>query len=405
MPGTLSVWLNSVRVGDLTNISGDYTIFAFDDAYRADPARPILSQSLVNAIGEPLRIIPRTHALAPPYFSNLLPENDSLLRSLLARQHHINVTPDFEFLRALGDDLPGAVRILDEGAIPELSDNHEPIAHRAEMPLRFSLAGAQLKFSGSMKGDRLTIPSKGGTWIVKLPTNTYARLPQNEFSMMRFASAIGLNVPSTHLLKLSDVDNLPAGLPALRSSEPEMAYVVERFDRLPHAMRLHFEDINQVAGQFPHDKYDNKATEYVARVVAELCPARDLEELITRIVFGIAIANNDMHLKNWAITYPQGDQPRIAPLYDFVCTKLYFSESNLNVSIGGEKAYSKLARETLTRFAERAELSSRQVWKSAKEAVERIRDTWTTFKQTIPESDLVSVLDRHMDEVPLLKLR
>lgn len=405
MPGTLSVWLNSVRVGDLTNITGDYNIFAFDEAYRADPQRPVLSQSLVNAVGEPLRIIPRTHALAPPYFSNLLPEDHSLLRNLLARQHHINIAPDFGFLRVLGDDLPGAVRILDEGSTPQFFENHEPIAENNQMPLRFSLAGVQLKFSASMRGDRLTIPSKGGTWIVKLPTNTYPRLPENEFAMMRFASAIGLNVPYTHLLKLSDVGNLPAGLPALRSSEPEVAYAVERFDRLPHGMRLHFEDLNQVAGQFPNDKYDNKATEYVARVTAELCPAQDLEELIRRIVFGIAIANNDMHLKNWAITYPQGDQPRIAPLYDFVCTKLYFPDSNLNMSVGGEKAYGRITRDTLMRFAERAELSSRHVWEIARQAVERIRDTWATFKQTVPDKDLATVLDRHMNEVPLLGLR
>lgn len=405
MPATLSVWLNTVRVGDLTNITGDYNIFAFDEAYRADPQRPILSQSLVNALGEPLRIIPRTHTLAPPYFSNLLPEDDSLLRSLLARQHHIKVAPDFGFLRVLGDDLPGAVRILDEGSTPESFDSHEPVEENHQKPLRFSLAGAQLKFSASMKGERLTIPSKGGTWIVKLPTNTYSRLPENEFAMMRFASAIGLTVPSTRLLKLSDVGNLPAGLPALRPNEPQLAYAIERFDRLPHGRRMHFEDLNQVAGQFPNDKYDNKTAEYVARVVSELCPAQDVDELIARVIFGIAIANNDMHLKNWAIAYPEGRQPRIAPLYDFVCTKLYFPDSDLNVSLGAEKTYDRFTRETLVRFAEGAELSSRHVWQIAKQTVERIRDTWVTFKQTLPDNDLITVLDRHMEKVPLLRLR
>jgi serine/threonine-protein kinase HipA len=206
-------------------------------------------------------------------------------------------------------------------------------------------------------------------------------------------------------MSLNGIGNLPEGLPALRKDEPEVAYVIERFDRLPNGTRMHFEDLNQVAGQFPGDKYEKKATEYVAQVVAELCPPQDLDELITRIVFGIAIANNDMHLKNWAIVYPQGEQPRIAPLYDFVCTKLYFPQSELNLSVGGEKAYSLITNETLTRFANRAELSSRHVRKVAGQAVERIRDTWGTFKQTMTDTELVTILDRHMDSVPLLSLR
>lgn len=183
--------------------------------------------------------------------------------------------PDFAFLHVLGDDLPGAVRIQGEGATPEVFADHEPVADDHPMPLRFSLAGVQLKFSAGMSGDRLTIPIKGGTWIVKLPTNAYPRLPENEFAMMRFASAAGLNVPSMRLLNLTDVDNLPDGLPALRSGEPELAYAIERFDRLSQGNRLHFEDLNQIARQFPKDKYANNATEYVARVVAELCPVID----------------------------------------------------------------------------------------------------------------------------------
>jgi serine/threonine protein kinase HipA of HipAB toxin-antitoxin module len=31
-----------------------------------------------------------------------------------------------------------------------------------------------------------------------------------------------------------------------------------------------------------------------------------VDELVRRLVFGVCTGNNDMHLKNWALTYPGG---------------------------------------------------------------------------------------------------
>src|SRR5271170_3443620 len=113
MPQSLSVSLQSRRIGTLTNLSGDYNIFSFDEEYLEDDQRPVLSQAYIGTGGNVIRRIPRTHRVAPAFFANLLPEEGSLLRSIVARQHRVNRTRDFPYLRVLGRDLPGAV-VIDE---------------------------------------------------------------------------------------------------------------------------------------------------------------------------------------------------------------------------------------------------------------------------------------------------
>jgi serine/threonine-protein kinase HipA len=73
-------------------------------------------------------------------------------------------------------------------------DTTEPMLQ----PLRFSLAGVQLKFSGLMdRQEGLTIPDKGmgGNWIIKLPSMTHDHVPENEYAMMYMAKEIGMNSP------------------------------------------------------------------------------------------------------------------------------------------------------------------------------------------------------------------
>ncbi len=362
MAQTLSVSLAGRRVGAITNFPGDYNLFAFDDEYLEDPSAPILTQGLIGPDGHPLRIVPRKHRVAPPFFANLLPEEGSVLRTMLARQHAVNVTRDFPLLRALGGDLPGAVEI---GGMDADTEHHAAGAstsaerHHAAEPLRFSLAGVQLKFSASAVANRLTIPldGLGGSWIVKLPTNAFRRLPENEFAMMSLAAHIGLDVPEIRLVELADIEGLPADIPALRSDEPRLAYAISRFDRLRGGARVHVEDFNQIADQPPGEKYEHKATQWIASTLQALAPEDDFDQFVRRLVFGVCIGNNDMHLKNWAIRYPDGRRARIAPMYDYVCTKLYYPNGPLALRIGGRREFEQIDRLALREFAEVAEVS------------------------------------------------
>ena len=409
MPGSLGVWLGDRRIGTLANLPGDYNLFAFDDAYLDDGDPPVLSQSFIGSSGATVRIIPRTHRVSPPFFANLLPEEDALLRAIVARQHKINRTRDFPFFAVLGLDLPGAVVIRDpENVDLDGDDDLAPEGGTArEHPFRFSLAGVQPKFSAGMIGDRLTLPVRGigGDWIAKLPTNAWRRLPENEYAVMSLARAIGLDVPRVGLFDLDSIEGLPDELPALRTDEPRIVYAIARFDRLAGGGRVHVEDFNQIAGQHPADKYDHKSTHWIANVIATLCPTEDVDEFVRRLVFGVCVGNNDMHLKNWAVTYPDARNARLAPMYDFVCTRAYYPAAALALAIGGERAFERIDRAALRAFAERAEISAKRTLIVAGETVAALRDAWPRVKETIADTTLSETLERQFAVVPLMNGR
>lgn len=403
MTTTLRVSLGPRLVGTLTNLAGDDNLFSFDPSYLEDDDRPVLSQAFITTGGSLVRTIPRTHRVAPRFFANLLPDEGSVLRALIARQWSINRTRDFPYLRVLGRDLPGAVVI--DGGDPS---NDAPALVDAiaapERPLRFSLAGVQLKFSAGLAGDRLTIPLDGigGSWIAKLPTNTYPRLPENEFAMMSLARCIGLDVPSIRLMDLDRIDGLPADLPTLRAEEPRTLYAIARFDRRADGSRVHVEDFNQITDQKPDEKYDRRTSSSIARILSVLCPGEDVDAFVRRLVFGICTGNDDMHLKNWAVCYPDTRTARLAPMYDFVCTRAFLPRGELALTVGGERSFERIDAEAIARFADHAQLSQRRTRRIADEVVAAIRDVWPTFREGVSDPTLASVLERHFAAVPIM---
>lgn len=407
MPEALSVSLQSRQIGTIINLSGDYNLFSFDEEYLEDEQRPVLSQAFIGSSGNVIRTIPRTHRIAPPFFANLLPEEGSLLRALVARQHRINRTRDFPYLRALGRDLPGAVVLNELGAAQSDETLFEETLLPTERPLRFSLAGVQPKFSASMVGNRLTIPLDGigGSWVAKLPTNTFPRLPENEQTIMSFARALGLPVPQTRLIDLDSIEGLPADLPALRADEPHKAYIISRFDRLDDGERMHVEDFNQIANQKPDEKYDNKTSSWIANVIATICPPSDVDDFVRRLVFGICIGNNDMHLKNWAISYPDTRNARLAPVYDYLCTRWYYPNGPLALTVGDERDFQRIGRDALQTFAKGAEISARRTAILADEVVTAIRDSWPSFKLSIENASLRDAIEQNFAVVPLMNGR
>ncbi len=394
-----------MRVGTLSNISGDYNVFAFEPEYVDDSMRPTLSQSFLDVDANLIRVVPRTHIVAPPFFSNLLPEPGTLLRSIIARQQGIKNARDFPFVRALGTDLPGAVIVTE--LMPSAGD--APSFERSaddEPPLRFSLAGAGLKFSASLFDDRFSIADYAGgdAWIVKLPTNAYPRLPENEYAMMTLGAAIGLAVPDIALRSLDAVSGLPKHLPTLRRDE-RYAYAIRRFDRRVAEPRLQVEDFNQIAAQKPDEKYERRSSSYVANVISQLCGPEDVDEFVRRLVFGVCIGNDDMHLKNWAVTYPDGRHARIAPMYDFVCTRQYFSDGDLALTIGGEREFERITLEVMRTFARQAEISAKRVTVLVDEVVEKLRAAWPSVRATVDSPDLVRAFEPHVKRVPLMRAR
>ena len=240
---TLRVRLGRRAVGMLTLLPGDRTLFAFDDEYLDDPERPMLSLSFKDRFGGIVAEQAPTRVRVPPFFSNLLPEGH--LREYLAARAGVKDVREFFLLQVLGKDLPGAVVVESdaEEARPPSSprddhDEHRPPHDDARNALRFSLAGVQLKFSAVMEADGgLTIPAQGagGSWIVKLPSARFEGVAENEFSMMRLAARLGLDVPEVRLVDLDAVTGLPQGIGTVQGK----ALAVRRFDRAPDGVRVH----------------------------------------------------------------------------------------------------------------------------------------------------------------------
>src|SRR5260370_30323636 len=105
---TLRIKLGNRLVGTITNVVTDKNIFVFDPGYVEDERRPVLSLSYYD-IERKLITRPReVQRRLPPFFSNLLPERDGVLRDYLAQRGGISPETEFPLLWLAGGAFPGA---------------------------------------------------------------------------------------------------------------------------------------------------------------------------------------------------------------------------------------------------------------------------------------------------------
>jgi serine/threonine-protein kinase HipA len=396
----LEVYLNETEVGLLSRLPGETTLFTFADSYTEDEDRPTLSLSY-KTVGGGIKASERpTRTKVPPFFSNLLPEGP--LRDYLARIGGVNPEHEFFLLWLLGEDLPGAVRVIPsdgQGLAPRSVDEESNRVY-AENVLRFSLAGVQLKFSAVLKADGgLTVPARGvgGSWILKLPSATYEAVPEMEHLSMELAKAAGIAVPETRLVEMAELDNLPEGISRLGS-----VLAVRRFDRMEMGGRVHIEDFAQVFGEFPASKYDNASYEDVARVLWAEGGLDDVLELTRRLAYASLIGNADMHLKNWSVIYANGRDARLAPAYDLVPTVAYLDDHSMALSLGETKEMYDLDSDRFAGFANRAGIPEKPVVQAAEETAIAIRSIWPKHEEgSRAPAALRARVTAHMKRVPL----
>ena len=401
----LNVNLYGEPIGTLTNLGGDRTIFAFTDEYIENPDRPTLGLAFKDEFGELYTDFRPYQKRVMPFFSNLLPEGH--LRKYLAEQAGVNPEREFYLLWALGHDLPGAITITPadgEAWAPDAADGADDHGDdQRENALRFSLAGVQLKFSAVMEASGgLTIPASGvgGSWIVKLPSREFAGVPENEFSMMKLAGLIGMNVPAIDLVSIDAIKNLPEGIDKIGNH----AFVIERFDRLSDGSRVHIEDFAQVYGLYPEDKYGNGTFRNIAQVIAAEGNDADIIEYVRRLTFNMLIGNADMHMQNWSLIYPDRRYVSLAPAYDFVATVPYIPGDATNMKISRAKVFSAFSVDELEHLAVKASIPRKMAIDAAQETVQAFREHWGTEAANLPMSDEVrSAVEDHMKTVPILE--
>ena len=400
----LEVLLYGEAIGTLTRVEGDRSLFAFNEEYIADENRPVLGLGFKDEFGELLTEFRPYQAQVMPFFSNLLPEER--LRDYLAERAGVNPEREFFLLWVLGRDLPGAVTVRPAGGEEWPPQAGEPLdddakVSRDEKALRFSLAGVQLKFSAVLGASGgLTIPAKGvgGSWIIKLPSEKYDGMPENEFSMMTLARKIGMNVPALELVDIADIGGLPKDVAAME----RRALAIERFDRLSDGSSVHIEDFAQIFGIYPKDKYKKASMFNIASVIATESDDADIREFVQRLVFNTLIGNADMHIKNWSVYYPDRRTARLAPAYDFVSTVAYLPDSQAALAVGRFKRFDQFDEDELGYLADRVGLAKALVLDSARETVALFHQHWEAEKNNLPlYPNVAGMIDSHLASVPL----
>ena len=322
---------------------GDILRVSFDDSYIRNPGRPTLSLSFqgeteaatqqILASARDARLV-RTDGRWPVYFQNLLPEGHN--RERLARERGCAPDDEFELLAAAGHDLMGALEVEPvpaQDGVPDVVrhwhttqglDVLEPGCVEYPVEDAASLPGVVTKFSAVQNGRRYTVRRKGaaGSVILKLPTSAHPDLVANEYTGYQLCRALGLHCADARIITRAEAD-LPEAVPF------DEILAVQRFDHLPGGPRVHMEEFNQVLGYTPRQKYGKGILQDWAtmlRVLNRLSsqPVQDTREFLARMVAFILMGNTDAHLKNWALVYPDGRTPQLAPLYDPVCVAAFF---------------------------------------------------------------------------------
>jgi serine/threonine-protein kinase HipA len=373
----LTVNLHDRRIGMINRIGGDRHLFSFEQDYIDDPDRPVLSLSFKGRTGGLVIPARAVTARLPVFFSNLLPEGH--LRDYLARRAGVKPQREFFLLAVLGADLPGALTVVpmeqaaQDGAGHSAGRRHDERA--SETGLRFSLAGVQLKFSAVMESSGgLTIPADGmgGSWIVKLPSVRFPAVPENEYTMMALARAVGIEVPRTELMNIHDIRGLPDDVGAMDGK----ALAVQRFDRKTKGKTVHMEDFAQVFGLYPEDKYHHRSYANLAAVLWAETGEAGTYEFFRRLIFSVLIGNADMHLKNWSLLYPDRRTPVLSPAYDLIATLPYVPNDSLALTFGGSRSLSEITADQVRRFAETARLPVGPLWPMVREITDRTTAAW-----------------------------
>jgi serine/threonine-protein kinase HipA len=258
----------------------------------------------------------------------------------------------------------------------------------------------------------LPVTGAGGSWIAKFPSALHVELPENEAAMLAWARDSGIDVPDHRLVTTASIRGLPPGFPT-----DGKALLLRRFDRGVNDARIHQEDFAQVFDLEPEVKYadDDALPEHVcyaaiAAVVARLCGPSAFDELLRRFCFMALSGNMDAHPKNWALLYPDGRTPTLAPAYDLVCTLAYapapvlalrwFPSTDPNHTPPG--SVSELDVQLVRRIARVAGQPEERAVELARAFVSDARAAWRRLVPHVRVPELVlRSLEDHLDMVPI----
>jgi serine/threonine-protein kinase HipA len=354
----MKVFLNDEHIGELSEDPMGYSF-----CYKKGWKRPI-SQSL------PIREEPyRVEAMR--FFGNLLPEEE--VRDEMAKILKVDVKSDYEFFKAAGHDLAGALHFGEgESRKPELIQLKEAGFRRKRLSVKeilgnekpkFSLAGAQSKLGVTYKDEKLYLPvGQPSTHILKIDGLKFPAV-QNEIFCSNLAKRIGLDVPKV--------------LPILKGEN--LFSLHERYDR-EKGKRIHQEDLLQALSREYGHKYEDrggpglkKLYEMVKSTSDEV--TTDQDRFLDWVLFNFLIRNGDAHAKNLSLLYTDKGI-RFAPLYDLICTSIFKEhiDTHLAITIAGEKDFNKVCEKHFKALALELKVGEKYVLSRLKEMANLIMD-------------------------------
>jgi serine/threonine-protein kinase HipA len=355
----LIAYLNGRTVGTLSE-GNDSWVFEYDPEWAGLPDSFDLSPALRRS-----QLLHEDGSSERPvqwYFDNLLPEEQ--MRESVSKEARTHGDDAFALLEYLGAESAGSLVLLPPGqdanearGLRPLSDDE--LARRirnlpratlgSRAPKRMSLAGAQNKLLVIYRDGTLFEPvgSEPSTHILKPNhmSDDYPSSVMNEYFVMSLARSLGLPAPRVW-----------------RRYTPEPVYIVERFDRLAddsgRIQRRHIIDACQLLNKSRSFKYKNATLETLAEIIG-YCRNRVVTRLslFRWLVFNLALANTDNHLKN--LSFLIGTEGiELAPSYDLLSTGTYHTRAfaheranwpavNLAIGLPGATTLGTVSRESI----------------------------------------------------------
>ena len=310
----LNVWMNGSHVGVFTSLKRGV-------AFEYDWNAPRISFSLPKD-GEWREDAPEN------FLENLLPESGAakyaMMQAVGAKsQESFDLLENVDSAGALvfsrNDEMPTIA------SVPPAEATDDEIATRIaavkrtpdswfvrNKGARFSLAGAQGKFSLSRVGDEWVWPNGAvpSTHILK-PAGIYDA-DEVEHATMMLSKMVGIETPESDIQEFNG----------------QQTYIVERFDRrIENGMpvRLPMEDMVQALGLPSSEKNKVSAVDTLT-TLRKMDPSGRLgEEWLRRLAFNVAVDNCDAHARNYSVmpTSPDGESWKLSPAYDVMTTTVW----------------------------------------------------------------------------------
>lgn len=355
----------------------------FDGEWRLDydPSWEVRRSAFPVSLTMPLRSGPVAADRLLPWLANLLPETH-----LAEIGQRLKISPQdiVGLLGHIGRDTAGALSIGE----PRRTGVHlQPVPDAValerildELPAKpflvgergvsMSLAGVQEKLPVFVDEDgAISIPVDGtpSTHILKPDTKRLAGSVENEAFCLALARACEL-----------DAAEATIGIAGKRRY-----LLVKRYDRFTDPQgeirRLHQEDLCQLTGHFPSQKYERSSIgrgvtlKMMFGAISDLVSPSARLTLLDAVIFNVLICNSDSHAKNYSVLIGAGGSAKMAPLYDLMCAAVYRQvDQSLPQGIAGRFNPPDLRRTDWQALAAELGLSSASTVRRVEELAERV---------------------------------